>query len=380
MRTLIAGLCLLPLLLAPAADAQQGGTQDEMRDANRAAAVLLTERLKRDRPAGYVCLRRITRRDLLVVRGTYDHVEWVLRDIGVPYAETEPALLERTSLAGVQAVLVNCPGRVGPRAIRRLRDFVRDGGLLFTTDWSVAYLIEPGFPGTLCYTRKPTRDDVVSIRILRPEHLFLKDVLTGSDRHLWWLESQSYPFRVLSRNVEVMIDSPEMARKYGAAPIAATFRYGRGRVVHIVSHFYLQRSELRTRRDLEPAPVFAGDLGFGAGSPAVKRLKKEKLDAVESGKLRSAYSAQQFLANILIETCRVPRVEPPRTDPVPPYHSSGIERTCRATVLRDAPDGKAVKALPAGLRLSVLESRRDWLKVSTPAGETGWVAANAVTD
>ena len=50
-------LLILPVLLlgAPPAEvcAQQGKSHDEMREANRAAALLLAERLKRDRPDDY---------------------------------------------------------------------------------------------------------------------------------------------------------------------------------------------------------------------------------------------------------------------------------------------------------------------------------------
>ena len=121
MRHLTTLVLLTLALLSPApADAQQGKSPDEMRAANRAAAVLLRERLKRDRPEDYGCLVRIKKSDLLVVRGAYDHVEWVLRDVGVPYADVAPEHFERASLRGVEAVLVNCPGRIGVRGVRRL--------------------------------------------------------------------------------------------------------------------------------------------------------------------------------------------------------------------------------------------------------------------
>jgi hypothetical protein len=371
---------------SPAA-AQQGETPDEMREANRAAALLLSERLKRDRPADYELFCGIRRTNVLVVQGQYDHVEWVLRDLGVPFAVTSPEALSRRSLRGVRAVLVNCPGRVGDAGVRRLREFVDRGGYLFTTDWAVLHILEPGFPGLVRYTRRPTRDDVVSIRVLEPLHLFLMQVLTGRDRHLWWLENQSYPFRILDRRrVEVLIDSEELGRKYGARPVAVTFRHGRGRVVHIISHAYLQRTELRTERDRLAAKAFAGDLGFDEESEAVRRLDGAGLAGVPSGKVRSAYSAQQFLANFLIDAMRgespesppePPPPEPPR--PVPPVvrPAPGVPLAAK-TRLRDAPEGTPVKLLARGLPVTVLTRRDGWLEVRTPAGETGWIPHSAL--
>ena len=379
-------LLALPLSAAPDGPPPkpQGETPDEMAAANKAAGLMLAERLRRDRPADYALLRCVRRRELLVVYGAYDHVEWVLRQVGVPFTSCSPQQLARTSLRGVEVVLVNCPGRIGRDAAKRLRTFVDRGGLLFTTDWAVLHVIEPAFPGTIRYTRRPTREDVVSIRVRRPEHLFLKHILTGGDQHLWWLESQSYPLQVLDRRrVEVLIDSEEMRRKYGAGPIAVTFRSGRGRVVHIVSHFYLQRSELRSARDRLKTESFAGDLGFPPDSAVVRRLGREGLAKVPAGELRSAYSAQQFLANLLIEAKRAgatpPETEPPqRPDPpVPRVRGTRAVAACDA-VLRDAAGGKPFRAVSSGLALKVLERRSGWVQVATPTGARGWLPADAI--
>jgi hypothetical protein len=389
MRTPV--LLAVPVLLVlgfalsgppPTAVAQQGEGKDEMRNANRAASLLLLERMRRDRPKDYRSFCRIRRRDLLVVRGSFDHVEWVLRELKVPFDETSPQALARADLRHVRAILVNCPGRVGSAGVRRLKEFVERGGFLFTTDWSLLHLLEPAFPGTVAYTRRATADDVVSIRILRPEHVFLRHVLTGNDRHLWWLENQSYPMRILDRRrVEVLVDSEEMGKKYGSEPIAVTFGVGRGRVLHIVSHFYLQRCELRGDRDRLKAKAFAGDLGFAPASAPVKRLEAEELGGVRAGELRSAYSAQQLLANILVEATREASPTPPKppVEPKPPATTEGAH-AARATVLRATPGGDPVKAIPAKLRLRVIERRGEWVRVATPAGETGWIARDAVTE
>ena len=353
---------------APAPTPQPGersGASDEMAAANKAAALLLAERLRRDRPRDHALLKCVRRRDLLVVRGAYDHVEWVLRQVGVPFQSCDPGQLSRTSLRGVEIVLVNCPGHVGRGGARRLRAFVDRGGLLFTTDWAVLHLLEPAFPRTIRYTRRPTRDDVVSIRALRPEHLLLEHVLTGSDRHLWWLENRSYPIEILDRRrVEVLIDSPEMLRKYGAGPIAVTFRSGRGRVVHIVSHAYLQRSELRTGRDKLPTEAFLRDLGFAPGAPVARRLGREGLAGVPAGQLRSAYAAQQFLANLLIEAKRLNAPRPPRPQPVPPDPVPTPDVGTHAVIARDetlrsTPGGEPFRAVVRGLLRDGLPVRRD---------------------
>jgi hypothetical protein len=253
----------------------------------------------------------------------------------------------------------------------------------------VLHILEKAFPGMLRYTRRPTRDDVVAIRVLKPDHRLLQHVLTGDSAHVWWLEDQSYPFTVVNRRaVDVLVDSPEMAKKYGSGAVVAAFRAGRGQVVHMISHLYLQRSELRGDADRLPATAVAGGLGFGADSEAVRELKRAGVAEVKAGRVRSAYSAQQFLANLLVDATRDverPEPEPPIVRPQPPIvrptpPADGAVTATEATTLRSAPGGDAVKAIAKGLRLTVLGRRDGWVHVATPAGETGWLPADAVDE
>ena len=45
------------------------------------------EKFKRDRPGDYEVFRRIRPPHVLVIRGQYDHIEWVLRDQNIAIAE-----------------------------------------------------------------------------------------------------------------------------------------------------------------------------------------------------------------------------------------------------------------------------------------------------
>jgi len=48
-----------------------------------------------------------------------------------------------------------------------------------------------------------------------------------------------------------------MEEKYGEAPIVITFNYGDGgTVLHMTSHYYLQRAELRTERHKSSAKSY----------------------------------------------------------------------------------------------------------------------------
>ncbi len=66
---------------------------------------------------------------------------------------------------------------------------------------------------------------------------------------MWWLENASYPIEVLDKNkVKVLVRSEELKRRYKHDAVIISFEWGKGIVYHMISHFYLQRSETRTKK------------------------------------------------------------------------------------------------------------------------------------
>ena len=66
---------------------------------------------------------------------------------------------------------------------------------------------------------------------------------------VWWLEGCSYPIQVLDKEkVKVLVRSDELKRRYKDDPVIISFEWGKGIVYHMISHFYLQRSETRTKK------------------------------------------------------------------------------------------------------------------------------------
>ena len=186
---------------------------------------------------------------MVVVAGCYDHVESVLGALEVPHVLVQPEQVDRLELRPEQLLIVNCPGQVSGAAIARIRRFVEAGGSLFTTDWALKHVIEPAFPGVLAFSKRPTPDDVVRIEVRDHDNIYLQGVLDGQDDPQWWLEGSSYPITVVDEErVQVLITSRELGEKYGEAPVAVWFRWGEGDVFHMISHYYLQRTELRTER------------------------------------------------------------------------------------------------------------------------------------
>ena len=50
------------------------------------------------------------------------------------------------------------------------------------------------------------------------------------------------------KKVKVLVRSDELKRRYKHDPVIISFEWGKGVVYHMISHFYLQRSETRTKK------------------------------------------------------------------------------------------------------------------------------------
>jgi hypothetical protein len=153
-------------------------------------------------------------------------------------------------------IIIGCPGSSVPReAYPKLREYVKTGGFLLCTDWCIEYIIENIFPGYIARGKQRTEDTVVDCQILLPNHPFLEGVLseirqkkwskgkkTKADEFQWWIEYRSIPIKVLRVDrVEILVASREIKERWEDNPVLVCFDYGYGKVIHMISHAYLQK-------------------------------------------------------------------------------------------------------------------------------------------
>jgi len=274
--------------------------QDKRDRAYKAAATITREQLRRDAPERARALDSVEQSDVVVVAGEYDHVESVLEALEVPHTVIQTHDMDRLALRPEQLLIVNCPGVVSAAAVTRIRAFVEAGGSLFTTDWALKHVVEPAFPGVLAFSMAPTRDDVVRIEVRDADNIYLQGVLDGQDDPQWWLEASSYPISIIDQErVDVLITSRELGEKYGETPVAVWFRWGKGDVFHMISHYYLQRTELRTARHQSSAEAYFAEKGVDLSPAMCQGIEDLCLADVESAKPSAA-----FMSNVIIEKKR----------------------------------------------------------------------------
>ena len=265
--------------------------------AYQVAGTITKGRMAREAPLAAAALEAVEASDIVVVKGCYDHVEQVLDALDVPYRVVEPGHLDQIALRPEQVLVVNCPGEVSTAAIVRIRDFVAAGGTLFTTDWALRHVVEPAFPGFVAYNGRATGDDVVRIEVVDADSPYLAGVLGAENDPQWWLEGSSYPITVLDpQRVQVLISSKELGEKHGEEAVAVVFPYGRGEVFHMISHYYLQRTELRNDRHQQTAASYASEKGVSVDLETEAMMSNLYLGDVES-----AESSTRFVANIVAD-------------------------------------------------------------------------------
>ena len=336
-----------------------------MRRANRVAAELLRQRMKRRRPNDLKLIRQAGAADVVVVKGSYDRVQEVLRAVKVKHVVIPPRLLARVPLMSLQTLMINCPGYLPPAARKKVRRFVKTGGYLVTTDWALS-TVQKMFPGTIARGSRNTQNDVVSVHIHAGASPLVGHLAgAGKTGPRWWLEAASYPIRVLNKEkVKVLISSKEMRKKYGHGAIAVTFRHDDGRVMHMTSHFYLQQSRLRSSRERKKGSAYARSLGIKG--KALELLLKEGLDRVKAGAINSAYSMQQVTTNVLVDKARS------NAKLLAQYKNKAL----RAFVMRTGPAAGAA-AVPGGqvkkgFLLLKLERKGAWVRVRDLFAHEGW--------
>ncbi len=212
---------------------------------------------RRHNPGLLEQIRDCNPRDLVVVQGTYDHMEVLLDTIKIPYTKISPG--EIAAYNGGRVMLVNCSSygnaggeldddnqAVSQQLKSRVHEFVAEGGRLVTTDWALG-LVQRVFPGKVRY-RKTTSDDVVEVQA----HTDLARRFFGTNyaqcHPKWWLEGSSHIYDIGQGTVPV-ITSEEMQEKYGFPYVAVAFAEGKGEVFHFISHLELQRTRQKTKED-----------------------------------------------------------------------------------------------------------------------------------
>ncbi len=243
----------------------------------------------------------ISSTDLVVIDGTYDHIHLVLSYLELPFVRLDHQQLLTAELKPHQTVFVNCASSFPVEGARKLATFVAHGGQLITTDWALEKVLEPAFPGVVEYNNKPTADEVVRIEVMDKDDPVIKGFLDEETAPVWWLEGSSYPIRILDKDkVKVLIKSKELKDKYDEDAVLIKFEHGKGVVYHMISHFYLQRTETKDAKQVTSATGYMSAKNISADKAA--ELEEVIIqNELNYGEVQSANTSAEFIMRAVIE-------------------------------------------------------------------------------
>ncbi|MHC4133450.1 MAG: hypothetical protein ACYS0K_00560 [Planctomycetota bacterium] len=129
--------------------------------------------------------------------------------------------------------------------LKRLGGAIRAGAWAVSTDWAVLAL-EKALPGLIRWTGHTTFEEKVEVRpsLAGRRHPLLEDVFPDPAKAKWWIEAEGYLFATGKGRATVLIESRALGARYrGNRSVVVLLEPGRGRVLHALTHGYLQRGK-----------------------------------------------------------------------------------------------------------------------------------------
>ena len=198
--------------------------------------------------------------DVVVIPGRGDKIESVLDRLNISYRTVQAGQLAKTGLHPQAVLIVGCTGEIHDSDIEVVKWYVRCGGALFTSCWSLTHTANRAFPGTLRqFTTQGEVMDQVKTKPAQAASPLLNGVFSGGSVPIYQLQGAHLIEVVDPLRTEVLIDSPEAADRHGSGEMAAWFWAGHGTVLDSVNHFDLQglamASHLRKAKEMQAYAV-----------------------------------------------------------------------------------------------------------------------------
>ncbi|CAF1295189.1 unnamed protein product [Adineta steineri] len=269
-------------------------TSNDMENAYRIGATLALETLSQ---SDQQAIKNMSADSVIVVPGTYDHIDRVLNSLNIKFTTVNQNEILTYPFRNDQTVYINCSTDFPTDAARRIRQHVENGLHIITTDWALRNVLGIAFSDFVRHNGKSTGDEVVGIQVAEPNHPLVNGFLSAS-KHAqpqWWLEKYSHPIEIVNRDkVRVLIRSEILGQKYQSDAVLVTFDCGKGNVIHMISHFYLQRSETRDARHQMSAKQYALDIKASSAATDFVVNQGQNLNYAQ---IQSSSTSAQFIYN-----------------------------------------------------------------------------------
>ncbi|PZM85484.1 MAG: hypothetical protein DKT66_04690 [Candidatus Melainabacteria bacterium] len=195
------------------------------------------------------------REQIIEVKGKWDDSGHVLRAFGLGCSKVPPDQLHKYDLSKSKILIVDCAGNVPAEGIAAITKFVRGGGYLLTTDWALEGCLQKAVPGFIEWNGDNTSETRVVDAYIKTEDPILTQGTVP--RAHWKLDRKCQLMRVIKPDrVEILAASVQLKTDdtQGLGNLAATFNFGKGKVLHLVGHFDYNSGRAFNNLLPDPAP------------------------------------------------------------------------------------------------------------------------------
>jgi HEAT repeat protein len=246
--------------------------------------------------------------DVVVLQSRGDHIEKLLTKLNIKHRITRAASVAEAELHPFAVFVSNCTGEVQEEDVARLQWFVRVGGYLFCSCWALKHTAELVYPGLV--QKLTTKAQVVDTVIAEPcqvESPFFEGVFPAFTRPLYNLEGAHLIEVLQPERIEVLIDSPPCATRWGGGNLACWFPVGHGVLLDSVNHFDNQGfKNVRGLKTAQDRMAHAVD-HMGLDYADIRPLTAAKVwdSATDSNEEARDLSAFRFITNFVRQKRRV---------------------------------------------------------------------------
>jgi hypothetical protein len=178
---------------------------------------------------------------VLGINGNMEKIENAVKNLYANQQDvTDFSKLGSIDLSKYHLILVGSHGKKAPLA-SRLKKYVQEGGYLVTTGRCLDTIIADLFPESVTFDKKEIKGGTFKGEISNLEHPFFRGATKKKALKLW-IDEKSHPIKKKEQEIEELVSSKKLEKKYGSGALIISFNYGEGTVVHMMSKLHPTKS------------------------------------------------------------------------------------------------------------------------------------------
>jgi hypothetical protein len=178
--------------------------------------------------------------NVLGINGSLEKVDKAIKNL---YAKERDVIdiskLEETDLSKYHLILIGSHAKKFTFG-DKLKKFIEEGGYLVTTDRSLDTIVSNMFPDLIGYEKKEIKGGAVKGEISNLNHPFLRGAAKKNVLK-FWIEENTHPIKKVRPEIENLVSSKKLEKKYGSGLMMVAFRYKEGMVVHMMPKLHPEK-------------------------------------------------------------------------------------------------------------------------------------------